>query len=97
MVIVKTPDAVGAGGLEVVCTLDFPHQSDVPRENEKREAGECRRWKDGKAVQAKEPNNEIEFMARTIINAGAVAEGVVEVCRDFGYCRRGLQAKQRVP
>lgn len=97
MVIVQPPHAVRAGGLEVVRALDSPHQGDVSREDEEGESGEGGGWKEGETVQAEEPDDEVEFMAGPVVDAGAVAEGIVEVGR--GFCYGGLvgEPERRVP
>lgn len=79
MVIIETPDAVGAGGFEVVGALNLAHQVYVPRKDEEGEGGKCGGWKEVEAIQAEKPDYEVQFVAGTVVDASAVAEGVVEV------------------
>lgn len=88
VVVVEAPNAVGAGGFEVVCTLDLAHEGDVAREDEEGDGGESRGREEGEAIEAEEPDEEVEFVAGAVVDTGAVTEGVVEVGGDFGDGRR---------
>ena len=81
--------------LKIVSTLDFAKELDIARkdlESERRKGGGREQ---GQAVEAKEPDDEVEFMAGAVIYAGAIAKGVVEVCRHFcnavGICETEVQ------
>lgn len=80
LVVVEAPDAVGARGLEVVSFLDAAHEAQVCGEDDQGQGGE-RGWGEvAQSIEAEEPEEEVEFVARTVVDALAVAEGVAEIC-----------------
>ena len=67
-------------GLEIIRTLQLSQETQILGEHEQYHSGKAGRGKQGESIQAKEPGYEVELVARTVVNTGTVAKGVVEVC-----------------
>ena len=84
LVVVEAPDAVGAGGLEVVGHLDDAHEGEVAGEDAQDEGLEVGALEDAELVEAEEPHHKVELVAGAVVDAVPVAEGLGEVGGGFG-------------
>lgn len=97
MIVIKTPDAMGAGGLEVVCALHPSHEPDVSGKHHEGEGGECGCREQTEAVQGEQPGDEVELVPGSVVDSLAVAKGLSEVCGDFLDSGGVGQAKVAMP
>ena len=74
MVVVKTPDTVRSGWLEIVGALQFAHQSYVARKKEEGCGGKLALWKQREPVEAQQPHDKVEFVTRAIIESCIISK-----------------------
>ena len=84
LVVVEAPDAVGAGGLEVVEHLHGAHDLEVARKDAQHERGEVGGLYDAETVQAQQPDGKVELVTGAVVDAVAVAKGLGQVGGRFG-------------
>lgn len=90
MVVIQTPDAMGPSRLEVVRALKLMKERQVSGENEKSDGGKRGLWEERESIQAEQPYDEVQLMARTVIYASSIAKRIVKISRNFrGSGRRG--------
>lgn len=75
---------MGTGGFEVVGGLNVAHDAEVAGEDQQREGGEGVLVKNADLAEAEEPEDEVEFVAGSVVYSTAVAKGAGEVGGDFG-------------
>lgn len=68
LVVVQTPNTVRASWFEIVCLLYGSHESEVAWKNEEREGGKCAGGQDARLAEAKQPEEEVQFMTGSIVN-----------------------------
>jgi hypothetical protein len=74
LIVIETPDTVGASRFEIVCGLDDTHNAEVARKDDESELWEGGLRKDVETVQAQQPDEEIEFVTGAVINTSLVAK-----------------------
>lgn len=89
LVVVEAPDAVGAGGLEVVEHLHGAHELQVAVKDAQHERLEVGGVDDAQPVQAQQPDGKVELVAGAVVDAVAVAKGLGKVGGGLGHGGRG--------
>lgn len=69
--------------LEVVRALKLMKERQVSGEYEESDSGKCGLGEEGESIQAEQPYDEVQFMTGAVVNASAIAKGVVKICRNF--------------
>lgn len=77
-----------AGGFEVIGGLDLAHQAEVAWEDDEGQMRKCGPREFVKAVQAEQPQGEVQLVTAAVVDAGPVAKRVLEICLHLLY--RGI-------